>query len=200
MNTKMALALTIIAIIVAVVILIIMAYKSTEKEEEEMKETKETKECGKTFYPELPLLPKQDTYITNKELARKMKEMGINHFIATIILAIRMIEQPEKDPAPNYNFWGIHTDVGRWSIPPDYRVCAREAGTRKMREYAGFYSLENALRWMNYVITRKYNEYMKRFGRVDFADFYARMWKGGEKQTWYNQMFAKAGQIMEGIA
>ncbi len=186
MNKEMTLILTVAVIIIGVAILII-AHK------EAMKNVK----CKKTAYSELPLKPVKWVYVSNKEMAKKMKQMGIDDHIAKIILAIRMIEQPRR--APNFNFWGIHTDIGRWPYHPDFRVCVKEAFTLKAREYAGFNSLESALRWMEKVITLKYNNYIKKHKSFDFADFYAKKWKGGKRRESDNKVFARAGRIMEGV-
>lgn len=155
-------------------------------------ETNKSAQC-KTSYPEKPILPPKRTPIN--ELIQALS----NNTIDTIILAIALIEQPNG--GWNYNYWGVHTDIGRWPYSDliEGRVCLREAGTGKTREYAGWTSIYKAVAFIRKIIRLKYDNFVRKYKGFDFARFYSEKWRGYGYKSWWNDKFAAAENMLKGV-
>ncbi|MEO0189305.1 MAG: hypothetical protein ABIL17_08565 [candidate division WOR-3 bacterium] len=147
----------------------------------------------KTSYPDKPTAKPRKT-----PLSELIKVLNPDDIIDQIILAIALIEQPRG--GYNFNYWGVHTDIGKWSYSDliEYRICLRESITGKTREYAGWSSVFNALKWMRKVIRQKYNNFLVKYGYFDFGRFYAEKWKGDKNvKSWWGEKFAQAGEMLK---
>ena len=140
-----------------------------------------------TYYNDKPLVSKTEFKNNNlNELLTTIKNNVENKELARLILAIAIQEQRVQDPLqthPNNNYWGIQTDAGRWYASEyiDYRFLAVDNLAKKVREFAGFNTLDRAVLFMKNMLLQSFQKNKKGNkipSREEFPQWYWLHWRG----------------------
>jgi hypothetical protein len=140
-----------------------------------------------TYYNDKPLVSKVEFKNNNlNELLTAIKNNVENKDLARLILAIAIQEQSAHNPLkthPNQNYWGIQTDAGRWFASEyiDYRFLAVDNLTNKIREFAGFNTLDRAVLFMKNMLLESFRKNAKGNkipSKEEFPNWYWLYWRG----------------------
>jgi len=140
-----------------------------------------------TYYNDKPLISKIEFKNNNiNELLTAIKNNVENKDLARLILAIAIQEQSAQNPLkthPDNNYWGIQTDAGRWYASEyiDYRFLAVDNLAQKIREFAGFNTLDRAILFMKNMLLKSFQKNKKGNkipSKEEFPSWYWLHWRG----------------------
>jgi hypothetical protein len=116
--------------------------------------------CPKTYYSDKPIAEYVKTTITDEEVMKILKR----NFSKEVALATFMMMKNEQPGTGgigfkgfNNNYGGVQTDSSRWEgdISITGRLCLKEGGTGKPREFASFDSAEDSIKFKATKIRKK---------------------------------------------